>query len=74
MMGFLFEITCAIGRQEASCGDAAVCAQFDVKLIPSRVNGAGLLAATQSAQLWSTVAAAVVHLHTHTATDNLLHK
>lgn len=56
-----------MGGKEASCVDAAVCAEFDVELIAGRVDGTRQVTATQLGQLWSTAAVAIMYL---TDTDN----
>lgn len=54
------EIRC----EEASCVDAAVCAELDVQLIAGSVDIAWELCATESGQLWSTAAVSIKHLKT----------
>lgn len=56
--------TGGVGCQESSCSDATVRTEFNKKLVPSRVDDAGQLSATQPGQFWSNAAVTVMHLKT----------
>lgn len=57
--------TGGVKRKEAASVDTAVCAEFDVQLIPGRVDRPWQLSATQLGQFWSTAAVSIMYLKTN---------